>query len=259
VFAVSNLLVGVLVIVVCGLPARAADVADLIKKLGSDDSEVRRDAAQQLSELGKDAKPAVAALTKALKDPDRFVRRFAAQALGAIGPDAKSAIPGLGALVRDEQKAVRAAAVRALAQMGDDAVPALTKALQGGSPDVQELAITALAAAGKDGLTPLVAAIRDVKLDARLRRRAIEVVLPKGKAARAAVPALTDTVKTPRARGQEARQLRLDAIAALGGLATAADKAAVSTLDAIIKDEKLRDMGLKNAARQALKRIQARK
>src|SRR5262249_57715584 len=64
------------------LPAADADVADLVKKLSSKDNEVRRSAASDLADLGKDAKDAVPALTKALKDKDLYVRRFAAQALG---------------------------------------------------------------------------------------------------------------------------------------------------------------------------------
>src|SRR6185437_7737748 len=89
-------------VMACGaLPASAADVSDLIKKLKSDDNEVRRGAAKELSELGKQASPAVDALTNALRDKDRFVRRFSAQALGKIGPDAKSAMPELAKLLTD--------------------------------------------------------------------------------------------------------------------------------------------------------------
>jgi aerobic-type carbon monoxide dehydrogenase small subunit (CoxS/CutS family) len=53
--------------------------------------------------------------------------------------------------------------------------------------------------------------------------------------------------------------LRVDAVTALGRLATMADKAAVTTLEAIAKNEKLQDNQLKNAAKKALASIKERK
>lgn len=237
----------------------AADVAALIKNLGSSDNEVRRDAAKQLSELGKDARPASTALVKALKDSDRFVRRFSAQALGNIGPDAKDAISALAVLLQDDNAQVREAGIKALGKMGKSAIPALTKALSGTTSDVQESAISALAATGADGAPALIAAVGDVKMDASLRRKAIEVLLPLGTAANKAIPTLVEAVKNPKARGMDARQLRLDAVAALGSLGKMSDKEVVSLLDGMVKDEALTDMQLKNAARAALKRVQGRK
>src|SRR5262245_48146237 len=81
-----------------------ADVKALVTKLQSADSDVRRQAARDLGELGKDAKAAVPALTNALKDKDLFVRRYAAQALGEIGPDAKGAVSKLSLLMLDERR-----------------------------------------------------------------------------------------------------------------------------------------------------------
>lgn len=253
-----RILLGLSCLIALTLSAPAADVSDLTKKLSSTDNEVRRAAAKDLSELGKDAKPAIASLTKALKDSDRFVRRFAALALGNVGVDAKSAVPALTALLNDDSPPVRGAAVQALARMGPTAVPALNKALEGTS-DVQELAITALGAAGAAGLPGLIRAIGNDKTDASLRRKAVELVVPQGKAARGAIGTLTQVVKKSRAGGQEGRLLRVDAIGALGRLATGGDKEVVSMLDEMVKDEKLRDNQVKGAAKKALSAIQKRK
>jgi HEAT repeat protein len=255
---VRTLLGAVLLLACAALSAGAADVDDLIKKLGSKDNEARRAAAKDLGELGKEAKPATKALVKALRDEDRFVRRFAAQALGSIGPDASEAVPGLTALLNDDKPAVREAAVKALARLGPTAVPALMKALSG-TADVQEVAINALGEAGKDGIPGLTSAIKNTRTPANLRRKAIEVLLPNDKDARSAIPALAQVVRKPGARGQEGRLLRIDAVNALGRLANGTDRAAVSALNDIVKDEKLRDMQLKRAATQALKKVQARK
>src|SRR5438045_7135993 len=84
-------------------PAKAdendAQIDALIKQLKSPDSDMRREAAKKLGELGKDAKKAGPALVTALKnDKDLFVRRFAAQGVGEVGADPKLAVPALSAL-----------------------------------------------------------------------------------------------------------------------------------------------------------------
>ena len=233
-----------------------ADVSALVKKLASKDNEQRREAARELGDLGKGAKDALKPLIKALNDRDRFVRRFAAQAIGGIGADAKLAIPALAAALNDDSQPVREAAVKALATMGKEAVPALTKALKGTS-DVQETAIKALGATGEAGVPALTEAIRDDKMGATLRSRAI-ASLPQDKAARPALPALVDAVNKPAPGGRDGRQFRLDAIAALGRLATPSDSLAIKALDDLVLDEKLRDMQIKNGARAALKAVKSR-
>jgi HEAT repeat protein len=250
---------GLMVMLVGAAAAPAADVADLARKLGSKDNEVRRDAASQLAEAGKEAKPALKALTKALKDKDRFVRRYAAQALGNLGADAKGSLKELAALLDDDQQNVRQAAVQALTKMGPLGVPALTRAMKGGSADVKELAVKALADAGTGAIDSLVGVIKDDKLTAPIRSQAVAAVAKMdAETGRKAVSALLAAAKTNRG-GQEGRQLRLRAIATLSTLANQGDKAVITYLDGIVKNEKLMDNGLKNACRNALKRIQARK
>ena len=104
----------------------------------------------------------------------------------------------------------------------------------------------------------LIGAIKDVKMDAAMRRRAIEGVVAMGKDGKPAVEAIAGVVKNPKAVGANANQLRDDAIEALGNLATKDDSAAITALDDLIKDEKNTNMGQKNRARQALKKINAR-
>ena len=72
----------IVAVLIMALLARADDVGALIKQLQSKDVEVRRDAATQLSDAGKNAKEAIPALTSALSDKDKFVRRFAAKNVG---------------------------------------------------------------------------------------------------------------------------------------------------------------------------------
>jgi len=54
--------------------------------------EVRRAAAKELSEAGKEAKPAVTALTAALKDSDLYVRRFAAGVVTVTDDEIRAAM-----------------------------------------------------------------------------------------------------------------------------------------------------------------------
>jgi HEAT repeat protein len=250
-------LLSLLVLALLTLTAPAADVSDLIKRLGSRDNDARRAAAKELSELGAEAKGATKALTKALTDEDLFVRRFSAQALGAIGPDAKASIPALTKMLGDDKPQAREAAVKALAKMGPAGVPALMKALSA-TADVQEIAITSLGESGSAGVPGLVGVIKDSKVPANLRRKAIEVLKDQEGASKTAVPALTQVVKKPDAMGPGARQLRIEAVQALGRMATSADKATITTLDAIAKNAKLQDNQLKNAAKQALSSIKGR-
>src|SRR5437879_2576594 len=98
-------------------PSARADENDaaidaLIKQLKNPDSDMRREAAKKLGELGMDAKKAGPALATALKtDKDLFVRRFAAQSLGLVGADPKLAVPALSALLKEDMKELTDAAI----------------------------------------------------------------------------------------------------------------------------------------------------
>jgi HEAT repeat protein len=76
---------------------RAADpppdsVADLVRKLDSDDAIYRLRAAHKLGDLGLAAREAVPALAKALRDKSPDVRARAAKSLAAIGAPAVPAL-----------------------------------------------------------------------------------------------------------------------------------------------------------------------
>src|SRR5437660_5875627 len=108
-----------------------AFIDGLIKQLKSPDSDMRREAAKKLGEIGKDAQKAGPALVTALKsDKDLFVRRFAAQSLGQVEADPKLAVPALTALFKEDSKELTEAAITSLGKMGSAAVPALTNALK---------------------------------------------------------------------------------------------------------------------------------
>jgi HEAT repeat protein len=203
-----------------------ADVDSLIRDLGSNDPEVRRLAAKQLSEKGEDAKEAFAALAKALKDDDVYVRRFAVQAIGSIGDKT----PGV--------------------------IPALSGALKDGNKRVVDAAVEALGKVGAAGVKPLTELVKDKNADTMLRVKAVQGVGRAGKAAKEAVPTLMAVVKDGGKRNDASViTLRTEAANALGEIGPEA-KEAVKTLEDLNGDKGVRDQGLKRAVQQALRKIQ---
>src|SRR6266436_293168 len=81
-------------------PEPPAAVKALAEALQDKDAEVRKNAAQSLGRIGKEAKFAVKALTEALKDTDLDVRGASALALGRIGKEAVSAAPALAEVLK---------------------------------------------------------------------------------------------------------------------------------------------------------------
>jgi HEAT repeat protein len=98
-----------------------AIVPAAVKKLASEDKNVRAAAVQALGAVGSAGRGATPHLVAALKDEAGVVRRRAAEALGAVGADPKVALPALGGLLSDQ--AARAQVEAALA-MGRVAVAA---------------------------------------------------------------------------------------------------------------------------------------
>jgi HEAT repeat protein len=211
-------------------PAHADSTKDLVEKLKDKDSTVRRNAADALGQNGD--KEAVPALIKALGDEDLFVRRFAAQALGKIGPDAKDAVPGLAKLVKDEHKQVAEAAAEALGKIG-----------------------------GNAAVKPLIEAVEDKAGSSLSRRRAIQSLGAMGPEAKSAVSALLAVVTAKPTMNKKDKKkansddLRTDAIRALGAIGPNA-KEAIPVLSDIVSAKKGKDKGLKQAAADALKKIE---
>ena len=208
--------------------ARADDTKGLLEKLSDPDPTVRRNAADALGQSAD--KSAVPALIKALGDNDYYVRRFAAQALGKIGPDAKAAVPSLSKLVSDEHKQVAEAAAQALGKIGGD-----------------------------EAVKPLIDAIEDKGSTTLTRRRAIESLTAMGPGAKPAVKALLGVLSAKAAKKKDknaaSSDLKLEAVTALGAIGPDA-KEAVSALTEIATAKKGKNKALKQAAADALKKIE---
>jgi len=215
--------------------AEDAEVRDLIKKLQSKDSDVRRSAAKSLKELGAGGKLAIPALRKALKDRDLFVRRFCAEALGAMGVVAKDAVPELTVAMRDDRKEMQLAAVEALTKMGPSAIQSL------------------------------IGTVKDTSRDAAVRRKAAEGLGKIGKQARGAVRVFTDVltgkIKTAKVgkknknKGND-EDIRVEVATALGKVARPEDKQALEALKGLTEGKKAkRNRALKQAAANAIREI----
>jgi HEAT repeat protein len=214
---------------------RGGEVEDLIKQLKSKDPDARRAAAKALGEAGVDAKPAVPALVQALKDSDLFVRRFSAQALGEVGPDAaKESIPALTALLKDNKE----------------------------KAEVHQAAVTALAKIRTTAVEPLLDVVKDRNKDVALRRKAVESLGAIGAEAKSAIPTLIDALgdlePSPKGKKPKPIDLRNEAAAALGEIATPDDKEALEALKALgmLKGAQ-RD--LKKIVTDAIKKIEGKK
>lgn len=112
----------------------AEGVFGLAVALRDESPDVRMAAADSLSNIGTEAKPALPALTAALKDPEKTVRTRAAFALGNVAPEDVSVVPSLIDLLQDTDLEVRRHAALALGRLGPGAKPAL-EALQEASKD----------------------------------------------------------------------------------------------------------------------------
>jgi HEAT repeat protein len=222
-----------MVMVLClGFSVFGAEVEEWIAKLKDSDTDARRAAAKALSEAGGEAKAAVPALLEALKDKDIYVRRFSALALGEIGADPKMAVPGLRQALSDPRKEVQEAAAQALGKMG------------------------------KDGVAPLLAVLKDANRVTDIRRKAVETLGTMGADARDAIPTLINGLKTAdpknKMKGPNFDDVRIELAIALGSIASAEDKNAVTALQAV-SDGKQRDRTLQKAAREALQKIKSSK
>lgn len=209
-----------LVCLLLGGLALAADTDALIQKLKSPNPEERREAAKGLADLGPEAKSAARALTVALGDKDRFVRRFAAQALGAIG---------------------QAAAGTASDPLGKAMLSA------GESKEVQEAAAQALGSMGSKGLDPLVVAVKTKRLPDSVRQKATESIGNLKGDGVSAVPALMDALQDP--------VVRFSAVTALGQIGPPAKSAEKQLRDLLENKQLRRDKALRSAVQGSLKKI----
>src|SRR5262245_34967203 len=264
-------------------------LADVLKN--DKDAGVRAGAAGVLGRLGELAKPVMSNLLAALKDEDAATRAEAAEAVSKIGEDAKAAIPDIAALLKDKELRVRLAAVVALGRFGPDAataVDALAAVLKDETAvDIRREIIRALGllgSAAKAGVPVLAKALAEDKSD-EVRRQAILTLGRLGADAREALPALklalkNDKDKTvrefavrtlPAVLGSDAKDavkdlaerlnvdpdgtVRLAIVQELGALGPAA-KDAIPALTIAQRDIQV---GVREAASAALKKIEAKK
>jgi HEAT repeat protein len=192
---------------------------------------------------------AVPGMLKRLRSKDAGARRRAAEDLGEVGPEAKAALPALTAALKDEDGRVRVEAAEALWRVGgkaDPAVGALAEALKGPDAGVRELAAEVLwemGAGAKGAAGALARALKDK--DVRVRRDAAEALWRIGPGAGPAVKALTGALK------DEDAAVRRGAAGALGALGPAA-KPAVEALRRALKDK---DLSTRHFAARALVRV----
>jgi HEAT repeat protein len=260
---------------------RKGNVADLVKKLESPDAKVRAQAAQNLGEMGFDARLAVVPLVKLLKDSDDFnrrlaqaalakigapdkgdvsalrealrdasvpVRSYAAEALGLIGPEARSAGSALLEALKDKEPTVRLNAARSLGQVHYDnkqaVIAALSAALKDPDKGVRVAAAEARTRAfalGPSDVAVLVDLLKHEDMEARAI--AARALERMGRRARAAIPALIEAV-----RNNTAREVDQAAIQALGAFGPDAKEAVPALMEAM-KEEELRPAATLTLAR----------
>ncbi|HUF61907.1 MAG TPA: HEAT repeat domain-containing protein [Verrucomicrobiales bacterium] len=176
----------------------AARVRALAEELKSDDEEARRKAAYELTALGKEAEPAVAALTDALSDSDAQVWFQAVTALALIGPGAETAAPvlmegltgegrGRGRSRRSREQVWYRSAY-ALSQIGPAVLPRLREATRSDDLWIRAGAAKAIGwqgPAAAEAIPDLTALLADEHRD--VRAEALEAMAEMGTAAVAAL------------------------------------------------------------------------
>ena len=166
--------------------AMPTDLSQLIASLKAPDESIRREAAEKLSHLGPDARPAAVPLVRACGDQSEEVSEWVVAALEEMGPPRASDVGDLALLVGDPSADVAYWAVTLLGRLEAEAAPAVG-ALAAAVSDAPEVSIRQRAAwaLGKIGPPALAAidALRRAESDedprlARLARQAIERIQP---------------------------------------------------------------------------------
>ncbi len=191
------------------------EIPALLQRLTSPDAAVRAEAAQDIQQLGRKARPAEASLVKLLADPVERVRIAAASAL-----------------------------LRITGSNGD-AVNVLSRGLTNTDAAVRRAAADAVGRAGQ-GATPLVANLATVLKDQNIqtRRAAVRAVATLGPVAAGAASALVPLLNEP--------GLMIEAADALGRIGPAA-RPAPARLAAMLADDQ--PMAVHLAAVRALAQI----
>jgi len=249
-------------------PAAKEAVPALIKALSSENIRVRASASAALGQIGPAAKDAVPALTQTLSTDDQNnlrssalealekigvpttelivkkyiadlllehdskVRALAAQALGKIGPEAKQAFPSLTAALDDSNGKVRAKAAAALIEIDK---PAAAEVLKKSAAEREERAI-------EDAIDKL-----QNSKNFRVRGKAAQFLGKTGRAAKDAVPALTQALRD---KSQNVSCRAAEALAEIG-------PAAKEAVPALEKAAKHINPYISRSAAEALRKIEA--
>ena len=136
------------------VPMTTVDARVLAQTLESGELAARRDAAEQLAQLGEEARPAAVSLVLATATDDEDLREWAVGALEGLGPPDDTDASRLAELLKHEQLDVAYWAATLLGRLGEQAsstVPALVSALNGHpEPAVRERAAWALGKMGSE-------------------------------------------------------------------------------------------------------------
>lgn len=236
--------------------AAGKTAADYARDLESTERNVKREAAYQLSRMGREALVALPQLIQALQDDQQQVWFGAVTALANLGPDAEPALPALMRELeswepsrRDRQGAqalYRTAA--ALGAIGRPSVPALSNGLSSAKWHVRAgsaMGLGFVRPAATETLPGLVPLLGDDR--AEVREAATETVVGFGAPS---VPSLIPSV-----RGDASSTLRRMAAEALGRIGPAAVEAAEVLRSAMGGDA---EMAVRVAAVSALARVEGR-
>lgn len=164
-----------------------SNLSALTASLSASDAAARAEAAEQLAQLGSDARPAALALLIACGDETEEVRQWAAEALEGMGPPEVADLERLISLVEARSADVGYWAVTLLGRLKGDAAPAVdalaTVVAERGDLTVRHRAAWALGEIGPPAAKVLPAlqkagADPDPRLS-RLAQEAIEHIAPR--------------------------------------------------------------------------------
>jgi hypothetical protein len=250
--------------------AAASETGALVQQLRSSNVEKRRDAAKELQGEDIDADLAVPALITALKDKDKIVRRFSAAALGQLGREQKRVIHALAARLNDEEPSVATAALEALTKMGAGAFPNLKDVAENPKmPD--DMRVVAIAQIGtikvdkKQKMTVFSDLMRSSSpagynptAEAKPAGFSLRMQLIKSMAAAEVDTAVMVPMLSRMLVTDEDPEMRTEVIKVLADMGRDA-KPAVATLNKIIDSTREQDMLCRDAAKEAIEKIEAKK
>lgn len=220
-------------------------IQNLISALRSENTKVRKEAAEALKLIGLEAVPA---LIEALKDDNTDVSKYAAKALGEIGPEAEAAAPALIETIKyaDEDMHVCLYAAKALAKIGSEPKPAFAtfiRALKDDNIKVRKEGVQGINLFGLEAVPTLFEALKDD--DRKAGKYAAQALWKICEKAESAVPTLIENLK------DENKRVRSHAAFLLGRIGPET-KAAVPDLIETLKDE---DKDVRRAAAWTLGNI----